>query len=158
MKKIGVVLSMILVLGGNAFGCCWHFCGPSFAFGLGLGCGVGFSVSTGLGCGYACPGYSYYPGYTYGYPAASYAYYEAPASYGASAPAYANVSQPAFEPATQGWVPKGPGAGQWVPDPTPYRYVPSAPAKPAAQVTAANAPVVMLTPSPEGIPLYTICR
>ncbi|MGO8677182.1 MAG: hypothetical protein ACLQVX_15090 [Limisphaerales bacterium] len=158
MKKIGLILSLVLTLGGSAMAhCCCHFWGfwPSFSVGVGVG-GIGCSVGGcscycyGCGCGY--PAYSYPAcGYAYSQPAYTYSYVPA-ASY---ADPQATVA-PASAPAPSAWVPSTRGTGQWVPDPAPYRYTPPVNASRPADAKATLRQVVTSTCSPEGIPVYTI--
>jgi hypothetical protein len=153
MKKIGLALSLVLALGGNAMAHgCWHCWGfwPSFSIGIGLG--GAFGCSLGL-----CPGcYCYcgcgYPAYSYAYSQPAYAY-APPANY-VDPPAA--VPSPAKGPEPSPWVPSTPGAGRWVPDPTPYSYTPAVTATRPAQAQTTLRQVVTMTRSGDGIPVYSI--
>ena len=151
MKRIGLVLSIGLSLCAGSLNVQAHGCGfwPFWGFGLGLGVGAALSWPA-YSCAYA------YPAYTYGYP--PYAY--APPAYAYDPPvAQAPVRTPP-PPAPQPppppvWNPSTPGAGHWVPDPTPYRYVPSS----AAGAAATSPPeTVTVTRSVGGVPVYTVSR
>ncbi len=154
MKKFALTLSLVLALGANAMAHGhWHVCGfwPSFSVGIGLGGVFGCSLGTWPGCCYCGSGY---PAYGYAYSQPSYAYaYPPPANYvdsPAAAPSPARAPEPSY------WVPSTPGAGRWVPDPTPYSYTPAVSATRPAQATAALRQVVTVTTSPDGIPVYNI--
>jgi len=151
MKKTGLTLSLAFALCTNALAHghlhvwgCW----PPFSIGIGLGTICGWSL-------HSCPAYCYH----YSYPAYSCAY--SPPSYASAPPANyvapaATVPSPRTAPAPSDWVPSTPGAGEWVPDPTPYRYTPPVAAKKPVRPKAAPAQMVTVTRSPEGIPVYII--
>jgi hypothetical protein len=156
MKKIGLILSLVLAIGGNAMAyCCCNFCGlwPSFSVGIGLG-GFGCSLGAGpcycyCGCGYPYPAYSY----AYSQPACTYGY--APGANYIDPPA-AVPGPAARAPEPSPWVPSTPGAGRWVPEPTPYRYTPPVTAARPAEAKTVLRQVVASSCSPEGIPVYSI--
>jgi hypothetical protein len=154
MRKIGLTLGLVLVLGGNAMACrccCWGFW-PSFSIGFGLGGLFGCSVGLGPGCycGWGCG----HPAYSYAYPGPAYPYAYAPPATYLDPPAAALGPVKAPEPTP--WVPSTPGAGRWVPDPAPYSYTPAPSAPKPAEAKAPLRQVVTSTCSPEGIPVYTI--
>ena len=153
MKKIGLTLSLVLALGGNAMACgYWHVWGfwPSFSRGIGLGgvFGCSLSLSPACGCYFGCAN----PVYSCAYPQPAYAY--VPGSSYAAPPLV--IPSPAQPPEPPAWVPSTPGAGRWVPDPTPYCCTPCATASRPAEVKTAPPHVVTVTRSPEGIPVYSI--
>jgi hypothetical protein len=140
MKKIGLTLSLVLALGGNAVahGCCGFW--PSFSIGIGIGAVFGCSLGVGPGCYCYCG--CGYPAYSCAYPQPAYAY-APPANY--------------FDPPQpSAWVPSTPGAGRWVPEPTPYSYTPAVTATRPAEPKTALRQVVTMTRSGDGIPVYSI--
>ena len=152
MKKIGLTFSLVLTLGGNAMACGWCCFWPSFSIGIGLGGIFGCSLGVGPGCycycGCGCPAYSC----AYSRPAYAYSY--APAANYIAPPAA--VPGPARAPEPSPWVPSTPGAGRWVPDPTPYSFTPAATATTLPEAKPALRKVVTMTRSRDGIPVYTI--
>jgi len=143
MKKIGLTLSLVLALGGNAMAHgCWHCWGfwPSFSVGIGLGGVFGCSLGVRPGCSCYCG--CGYPAYSCDYSQPAYAY-APPAN-------YVDPPQPSA------WVPSTPGAGRWVPDPTPYSYTPAVTAPRPAEPKTALRQVVAITRSGDGIPVYSI--
>ncbi len=147
MKKIVFVLVAALSLCAGSVRVQAHggYCGPFFwpfiPFGLGLG--IGYSM--------AAANYRYgYPTYVYSQPT----YYAYPSTTH-SQPA-ATVAVPPTAEESPVWVPSTPGTGQWVPDPHPYQYTPTTPAKAATVVTPnLNVAVSRL---PGGVTVYTIGR
>ncbi len=159
MKKAALICSVALCLamkpvtaeahggyyyGGGCSGGGW----PAFALGMGLG--ALFTVPL---WAHSDPAPTYYIStpapvtYTYAAPA------PAPAP---QAPRVATPppAPPPAEPApTAQWTPSSPGAGRWVPDPTPYAYVP-APAPGAAPVVASHSQSAVLQKTPQGTTVF----
>jgi hypothetical protein len=145
MRTTGLVLSVAMTLctgtlsarahGGCGGGC---FYWPFWAFGIGLA------------AAYSCQAYSVsrsQPVYTYVPPACVYSPPAGEAAPAAVAPALQATALTAV------WVPSTPGTGKWVPDPKPYSL------KPRVAVAAAAAPAtstVIVTNSPEGVPLHIV--
>jgi hypothetical protein len=147
MKKFGLTLSLVLALGGNAMAHgCWGFW-PGFSVGIGLGGVFGCSLGVCAGCGCYCG---------CGYPAYSYAYSQPACAY--SQPAYACAPPTGYvdPPQPSAWVPRTPGAGRWVPDPTPYSYTPRATTTRPAEAKTALRRVVTMIRSGDGIPIYSV--
>jgi len=126
--------------GGFGF-CLWPLWPLSVGLGFSLGCASTYHAS--------CPDYGYC------YRSSVYAYtpptvYTTPAIPVASAP----VEAPA--PVTPVWVPSTPGAGHWVPDPTPYSYSENAAPKPRVATTPSTPPSVTVTHSPGNVKVYVV--
>ena len=126
MKRTSLILGIALTLSSStanlrAGGCCgfWPFLPLAFA---GIAIASAASAHSSPTYVYAPPPYPY--GYPYSYPQ-SHAPDQQPAQVpsGATAPAMSSVEQGSH------WVPSSPGAGHWVPDPTPYVYAPVAQSK-----------------------------
>jgi len=155
MKRIVLGLAVAATLctssiNVRAYGC--YYGGPCFwpFWPLALGAGIALGSSIAYSHSYSSPTYVYAPppyAYSYSQPANTYSSSTSvqPASVqhdsSAPAPVYAEVSP---------WIPSTPGAGHWVPDPSPYTY------------GAARAPVVVetvtVTNSIGGVPVYTVSR
>ena len=154
MKRIGLVTSMALALcagtvNASANGCCFW---PFWAFGLGIGLGAAVTSAA------TAPRYSY-PVYTYPYSVPAYSYHEQPPVYAHHAPARPAQTAPAptatpAEPERLAWVPSSPGAGRWVPDPQPYRYVQSNESPPVKGLSTVGAMTVSMVSSPGGVPVH----
>ena len=68
--------------------------------------------------------------------------------------AVAAAPQPASPPPEPAiWVPSSPGPGKWVPDPQPYRYVPTTSTQPVKPANPANPQTVTVTNSAGGVPV-----
>jgi hypothetical protein len=154
MKRTAIILGIALTLSGStgnlhAHGGCYGFW-PFWPLALGAGIAIASVASA-----HSSPTYVYVPpaypyGYTYSYPQPHNS--QAPTNDGASAPAATT-----FEVASR-WVPNYPGAGHWVPDPTPYNYAPGAQARIVASSVEPNTQVVMVARSVGDVPVYTVGR
>ena len=138
----------------GANGCCFW---PFWAFGLGIGLGAAVTSAA------STPRYVY-PVYSYPYAPPAY-YYPPHVAYTHPAPAtpsQAPVAQTAAAPApaldhqAQSWVPSSPGAGRWVPDPQPYRYVQSIESQPVKALNQVYPMTVSIVSSPGGVPVHVI--
>ena len=154
MKRIVLVATTGLALcagtmTAGANGCCFW---PFWAFGLGIG--LGAAVTAASTPKYVYPVYSYPyapPAYSYYYP--PHPVYTHPASIAPAATA------PELDYQAHSWVPSTPGAGRWVPDPQPYRYVQSnesQPVKPLSQVYPMTVSTFSTVSSPGGVPVHVI--
>ena len=119
MKTLRVRLGIVAALLGGTVVSQAHGCGfpfvPFWSFGLGWGLGAATAMAT------AQP-YPVYPVYTSPRPDWSYRAEEAPAASQQTAPVQEAAPEP---PPSALWFPSTPGAGHWVPDPTPYSYTPA---------------------------------
>jgi len=141
----------------GANGCCFF---PFWAFGLGIGLGAAVTAAA-SGPKYVYPVYSYpYASPPYGYyyaPRPAYSH-PAPAAPAQPAPGQTDPAQTAPEPDLQAhaWVPSSPGAGRWVPDPHPYRYVQSNEGLPIKLVGQVYPMTVSTISSPGGVTVHVI--
>jgi len=155
MKRTALILGIALTLSGStanvrAGGCCgfWPFWPVAF----------GTIAIASIAAAHSSPTYVYVPqAYPYGY---AYPQPQHPASPPSSQtpPASSAPAMSTFEQASS-WVPNSPGAGHWVPDPTPYSYNPGAQTKVIAGTTQpAAAQLVTPNRSAGDIPVYTVTR
>jgi hypothetical protein len=153
MKRTSLILGIALTLSSStanlrAGGCCgfWPFLPLAFA---GIAIASAASAHSSPTYVYAPPPYPY--GYPYGYPQ-PHAPSQQPAQVpsGATAPAMSPVEQASH------WVPSSPGAGHWVPDPTPYVYQPVAQNKLVATSARPATQLVTVNQSAGHVPVYTV--
>jgi hypothetical protein len=101
---------------------------------------------------HSSPTYVYAPPpYPYGYP------YSYPQSHSPSGQQPAAPANSTFEQASH-WVPSSPGAGHWVPDPTPYVYEPVAQARMVAASARPATQLVTISRPAGQVPIYTVTR
>ena len=152
MKRTALILGIVLTLSGSttnlrAHGGCYGFWPfwPLALFGAGLAVASVASANSSPTYVYAPPAYPYGYAYSYAQPQHSYA---APPAQAPAAPAHYEVAS---------WVPSTPGAGHWVPDPTPYSYNPAVETK---VVVSAPEPATLVTVnrSAGNVPVYTVAR
>ncbi len=157
MKRMVLILSLAISLSGTLVyaqpppgpwhggpGPCgpgpWGFVGPL------LGLGVGFGLGAAWSCNHPREYYYSYPAYPYSPPV----YYSQPQAGAPATPAAPVPRQPTV------WVPSSPGAGEWVPDPTPYTYA----ATPITNSTPAKVQTtpqtVTVTRSAGDVPVYVV--
>jgi hypothetical protein len=153
MKRISLILGIALTLSsstanlraGGCGGCCAFW---PFALALGAGVAIASAASA-----HSSPTYVYVPPpYPYGYPQSHAPASQQPAQNPpvSSAPAMSYVELGAH------WVPSSPGAGHWVPDPTPYVYEPVAQSKLVATSARPTTQLVTVNQLPGQVRVYTV--
>jgi len=153
MRRTALILGIALTLScstGNLRahgGCCgfWPF------WPLALGAGIAIAAAS----AHSEPTYVYVPApYPYGYAQPHYV----PSAQPTQVPSAPSASVPtAIEQASR-WVPSSPGAGHWVPDPTPYNYDPGAQTRVLASSVQPATQLVTMTRSVGNVPVYTVAR
>jgi hypothetical protein len=156
MKRTALILGIVLTLSGSTSNLRAHGGGGCYGFWpfwpLAL-FGAGLAVAS-VASAHSSPTYVYVPpAYPYGYAQPQHSYVAPPAQ--APAATSAPAAPTHYEIAS--WVPSTPGAGHWVPDPTPYSYNPGIQTK--IIVSAAEpATLVTVNRSPGNVPVYTVTR
>jgi hypothetical protein len=157
MKRTALILGIALTLSGStanvrAHGGCygfWPFWPLAFA-------GVAIA-SAAAASAHSAPTYVYVPPaypYGYAYPQSQHPSGTPPTQAPSS---MAAPTQSAFEQASR-WVPSSPGAGHWVPDPTPYNYDPGVQTKVIASSVHPASELVTINRSVGDVPVYTVAR
>jgi hypothetical protein len=160
MKRISLLLGIALTLSsgtanlraGGCGGCGGCAFWPFALFGAGVAIASAASAHSSPTYVYAPPPYPYY--YPYSYPQSPAPSSQQPAQdpSGSTAPAMSSLEQAAR------WVPSSPGAGHWVPDPTPYVYEPVAQSKLVATSAQPATQLVTVNRSAGQVPVYTVTR
>lgn len=159
MKRRIIILGIALSLSGSTFsvrahGGCYGFW-PFWPFALGAGLAI---ASVASAQNHSSPTYVYTPA-EYSYPYSSPPPQNPTINPLTQTPA---PSGPAVQPEPNplsSWVPSSPGAGHWVPDPTPYTYSQAPQPKSTPAIMAEpRTEVITLTHSAGNVPVYTISR
>jgi len=150
--SLGVALTLLVSpVSVKAHGGCYGFW-PFWPLAFGTGIALGTAAYYDSHC---------YPRYVYASPPCSYyGYSVASPIYAPPAQAPVVNSMPALPapPPVSDWVPSSPGAGHWVPEPHPYRYVPGKPERRPAAAGTPPLPTISVTSSLGNVPVYTISR
>ena len=153
MKRTALILGIALTLSGStanvrAHGGCYGFW-PFWP----LVVGTGIAIASIASAQHSSPTYVYVPpAYPYGY---AYPAHSSNLQPSQTRPAAVANATSTFEQASR-WVPNSPGAGHWVPDPTPYNYGPGTPA--LATGVQPTGQLVTINRSAGDVPVYTLMR
>ena len=156
MKRISLILGIALTLSsstanlraGGCGGCCGFWPFLPLAFGAGIAIASAASAHSSPTYVYVPPPY-YYP-YSYPQSQAPSSQQPVPNPSGSTAPAMSSLEQ------ASRWVPSSPGAGHWVPDPTPYVYKPVAQSKLVATNARPATQLLTVNRLPGQVPVYQV--
>jgi hypothetical protein len=144
IKRLFLGATIVLGLGMGSMSARAHggYCyGPGFWPLIPLAFGIGAALS----CAANSQSYTY-PTYGYNLPVVS------------NPPAETSYAAPA--PQNPLWIPSTPGAGHWVPEPTPYRYIPAERTNMVSKARAigATTQTITITHSAGNVPVYVVSR